>query len=592
MAVFERLRESMAVPAIRSRELFRKQPATCTAAVILIGLSIPIGISFRLSFQALQAYAQKYALAEAELAALRLDRSIAQHRTDWNGERPLDDRSQVCSPYQTPPQDRFPSDESIQLEALALSPQPDTAQTVSLTPLAIALFPLLHASLRSLDMSAVKVVRWSHVQPVSAPVEVSHPDVSECQWLEPLSTESLAPTLPTFTGELRSYWFLLDEYGHPLFTPERISADHLDGWSAPNALQWQELAQVMNSSHQGIFAMMVGEHDMYVAHSRLEETNWLLGLAIPHQDFERNISYLNTLFWLVGLGGVTAATSVGLSFANHRSAERARGDLRNLELRAERERLNSQASQLQQQEQLQVQREETVKTISNSMTGPLTNLKQAITLLSDYGATLHPTQLKGYTEVMEQAIGRLAHTFDRIVSLRNLDSNSLAPRLAPVNLSQLCADLVSRCRGGKHNRIELSFRGTCGTVYLDSYLVQVALEPILRNAVKYCGNHPELPPIQFTIDCRSSERVEFTVIDKGLGIPEQDLKQVVQPFVRGQNVHHIPGTGLGLAIAEQAIEAMDGELQIVSRPGAGTTVTVIVPTEQQPQVNRGLPIED
>ena len=573
MAVFQRLRMSMAVQMVNVRERIRKQPATFATAVVLMGLAIPIGLSFKVALQASQSLAQQYALAEAELAASRLDRSIAQFRTDWGGWGP-DDRSQVCLPQQVPLQEPVPFGRFLKFQGLTrksywLTSQSDIAQ--------IQLF--------NVNPIQFELQDW-HTYGVPFRFNATHGEMNTCPWLAPLPLESLTSSLPSIDGELRIYWFLLDESGHPILTPERISSGSLDGWSAPDAGQWQELAQGMNGSNRGISTMSVGGRNMYVAHSRLEEAGWLLGLAIPHQDFERQTYHLWASAWLVGVGGVVSATAVGLSFANYQQAEIARGDLRDRELRSERERLVWQARQQEQQEQIRVQREETVKTISNSMTGPLNNLKQAITLLSDYGTTLHPTQLKGYTEVMEQAIGRLAHTFDRIISLRQLDSTSLAPRLTPVNLSQLCTDLVSRCREARHTCIELNVCGASGTVYLDSYLVQVALEPILRNAVKYSGNHPELPPIEFSVECRAGDSIEFTVTDKGLGISETELDEVIQPFVRGHNVYHIPGNGLGLAIAKQAIEAMDGQLHIASQPGAGTTVTVTVPVRQQPGSNK------
>ncbi|MGK7910734.1 MAG: ATP-binding protein [Synechococcus sp.] len=577
MAVFERLRMSMAVPMAKARERFRKQPATCATAAVLLGLVIPIGLSFKYAFQASQSFAQKYALAEAELAASRLDRSIALLRADM--DLPLDEKGQVCLPQQLPLEEQFPDNRLAQLQRGFSRSTPSIANQV----LPIETFiPFI-----TKELNAHQFALPVDINKLPTQLRPKYGPPDECQWIDPLSLELLTPSLPSIGGELRSYWFMLDESGHPLFTPERISSEHLDGWTAPDSEQWHELARVMNSSNQGISPMVVGGRNMYVAHSRLREAAWVLGLAIPHQDFERHSFYLLVSAWLVGLGGIAAATAVGLSVANHQRAEKTRGELRDRELRTERERLVWQVRQQEQQEQIRLQRDETVKTISNSMTGPLTNLKQAITLLSDYGTTLHPTQLKGYTEVMEQAIGRLAHTFDRIVSLRHLDSSSLAPRLAPVNLPQLCADLVSRCREVRHTCIDLKFYGTCGTVYLDSYLVQVALEPILRNAVKYSGNHPELPPIVFSIDCRTNDCIEFVVSDKGLGIPEQEVSEVVQPFVRGHNVYHIPGTGLGLAIAKQAIDAMDGQLHIQSCSGDGTTVTITVPIRQSPPPGKG-----
>ena len=383
---------------------------------------------------------------------------------------------------------------------------------------------------------------------------------------------------------------MLNEFGQPVFFPESLSVngsvDGLEGWPEPGDMQWQVLAQVFREDRKGIARVQLGGRKLYVAYTRLQEADWSLGMAIPERDYNRHVSLLHGLAGLMGLGGAAAVTSVGMSISNYRSAERARSQLKNSQRRIERERQTWNLNVQQQQQQLNALQDRTVHTISNDMTGPLTNLKQAVTLLSDYGATLHPTQFKAYVGVMEQSICQLANTFDRIISLRNLESSPLVPRFAPVDLSRLCEDLVERCGEGYYHQIELSFRGSCGTVYLDSYLLQLTLEPVLQNAVKYSGNHPELPPIEFTVDCRYSDRIVFTVTDRGLGIPAEDLNEVFLPFVRGQNVRNFPGAGLGLAISKQAIDAMGGELTITSRLFGGTVAKAMVPVGMSRSMNR------
>jgi len=65
------------------------------------------------------------------------------------------------------------------------------------------------------------------------------------------------------------------------------------------------------------------------------------------------------------------------------------------------------------------------------------------------------------------------------------------------------------------------------------------------------------------------------VTDTGPGIPEQVLPSVCEPFFTTRS----EGTGLGLAIAKRYVEQNGGRLEIESRPGAGTTVRLRLPTE-------------
>ena len=69
--------------------------------------------------------------------------------------------------------------------------------------------------------------------------------------------------------------------------------------------------------------------------------------------------------------------------------------------------------------------------------------------------------------------------------------------------------------------------------------------------------------------------VVVEVTDTGPGIPEQVLPSVCEPFFTTR----AEGTGLGLAIAKRYVEQNGGRLEIESRPGAGTTVRLRLPTE-------------
>ncbi len=70
----------------------------------------------------------------------------------------------------------------------------------------------------------------------------------------------------------------------------------------------------------------------------------------------------------------------------------------------------------------------------------------------------------------------------------------------------------------------------------------------------------------------------LTVADDGLGIPEGEVTQIFQRFQRGSNVlGRIGGTGIGLAGVQQSVAAHQGTIEVMSREGQGTTVSVRLP---------------
>ena len=68
------------------------------------------------------------------------------------------------------------------------------------------------------------------------------------------------------------------------------------------------------------------------------------------------------------------------------------------------------------------------------------------------------------------------------------------------------------------------------------------------------------------------------VADTGLGIPNQELSRVFEPYYRAEsNKHSAEGTGLGLAIVKRFVEAHDGSIDVKSKENEGSRFTVRLP---------------
>jgi len=107
----------------------------------------------------------------------------------------------------------------------------------------------------------------------------------------------------------------------------------------------------------------------------------------------------------------------------------------------------------------------------------------------------------------------------------------------------------------------------------DEYLLKVAVTNIIDNACKYSDDH--------TVEINFHHRkkgIEIIFEDKGIGISEEDLQKVFEPFYRGTNAHSFPGSGIGLQLVNQIIKMHNGVIKLSSQPGKGTIVKVLLPT--------------
>jgi two-component system, OmpR family, sensor histidine kinase KdpD len=98
---------------------------------------------------------------------------------------------------------------------------------------------------------------------------------------------------------------------------------------------------------------------------------------------------------------------------------------------------------------------------------------------------------------------------------------------------------------------------------------------VLDNALKYS---PGETPVE--IEARTdTDHLEIRVLDRGRGIPEEELERVFDKFFRGASPGASQGTGLGLSICKGFVEAHNGRIVAKNRSNGGAEVTIFLPFE-------------
>jgi signal transduction histidine kinase len=150
--------------------------------------------------------------------------------------------------------------------------------------------------------------------------------------------------------------------------------------------------------------------------------------------------------------------------------------------------------------------------------------------------------------------------------------------LAEVELKPLLNGLAALVQERARSR-ELTLWVECeedaGSLIADERRLKQALFNLVSNALKFTP-----PGGRITLAGRRRDGLAMvSVIDTGVGIPEEERQRVFGSFERGQQSGRGAGAGLGLSLVRSLIELHGGEVRLESELGSGTTITCLLPVE-------------
>ena len=289
--------------------------------------------------------------------------------------------------------------------------------------------------------------------------------------------------------------------------------------------------------------------------------------------------------WQVGrilvIGGALGIGALAwIGFLRHRVAKRtAELALSNTRLLAEveeRKRAQAEVSRaLTAEKELSQLKSRFVSMVSHEFRTPLGVILASADLLSDYLETLTPEERSEQLADIKQSTRHMAALMEDVLLLGRVESGRMGYHPQDFDLADFCRRLTDEILSATSRRcpIEFSEEGTEPAVRGDETLLRHIFHNLLANGVKYSAPGQ---PVRFSVE-RAGDDAVFTVCDQGIGISAEDQKHVFEAFYRGKNVGDRPGSGLGLVVVKRCVELHGGLIDLQSRPGEGTTVTVRVP---------------
>jgi signal transduction histidine kinase len=211
--------------------------------------------------------------------------------------------------------------------------------------------------------------------------------------------------------------------------------------------------------------------------------------------------------------------------------------------------------------------------VAHDLRNPLNALKLSAAVLGDDASD--KSKVSAMSSLVRRQVDHLDRMVGDLLDASRIEAGRLELRMGAHDARTLARDVYDLFRASSTlHQLQLVEPDDRIEVYCDAIRIEQVLINLVVNGLKYS---PEGGAVRIAVS-REENRVIFQVSDQGLGIPEDELPYIFEPFRRTRfSSGGVPGTGLGLSVARRIVLAHDGHIEAHSRLGLGTTVTMSIP---------------
>lgn len=215
--------------------------------------------------------------------------------------------------------------------------------------------------------------------------------------------------------------------------------------------------------------------------------------------------------------------------------------------------------------------------IDHEFRTPLTVIRSMAYTLDAYADRLSAEQRSLKVDAIQRQVERIVLMLDAIRSVLTGAYASQRNNRLSVRLVELCSAAIRDVEAhfGTSGRLLMTVPDDL-MVSVDPQSLKEVIYKVIVNALLY-SSPPDL--VHIAAELVDGE-VELRVIDRGIGILENEQPRIFEPFFRGSNIGEVSGIGLGLTIAKASVESYGGRIEIDSQPDQGTTVRLCLLTDE------------
>lgn len=220
--------------------------------------------------------------------------------------------------------------------------------------------------------------------------------------------------------------------------------------------------------------------------------------------------------------------------------------------------------------------------MSHEIRTPISAIKGLLELMESYPLS-HDVQ-KLHTS-LSQSTRNLLHIVNDILDFSKIEAGKLGIALKETELLGFIAKIVQPQAIHAHSK-GLSFEVWCDPAIASVGIIdETRLSQVLNNLINNAIKFTDFGKIELRVDCvhtkHNRQMLCFSIIDTGIGISEDKLAELFQPFEQLDlsTSRKFGGTGLGLAISHQLSQLMGGKISCVSQLGQGSSFRALLPVD-------------
>lgn len=215
-----------------------------------------------------------------------------------------------------------------------------------------------------------------------------------------------------------------------------------------------------------------------------------------------------------------------------------------------------------------------VSMASHEFRTPLSTVLSSAALISKYPNAEEQPQRNKHVEKIRNSVKHLNDLLEDFLSLGKLDEGKLEAHPSRFDPREFIHEITDEMKGllKPGQQFVVSHEGDESS-FTDKKMLQNIIVNLLTNAIKFSD---EGKPVLLKSKVAGG-RLQITVQDKGIGIPEEDQGRLFSSFYRARNAINIQGTGLGLHIIRRYLDILKGDIMIDSKLNEGTRFDLFIP---------------